>query len=162
MNNTNQEIAKIFRHIAFILEVQGVALNPRAHERAAESLENLNQDVLALYNIGGVKALLEIPAVGKGLADHIEEYIKTKKITEYEKLRKSFPVDIEELSSVEGLGPKKVKELYEKLGVKNLIDLEKAVQQGKVADLERFGQKSEENIKKGIEFLKKSTGRVPL
>lgn len=158
----NQEIAKIFRNIAFILEAQGVAFRPRAHERAAESLENLSQDVLDLYKTGGIKALLEIPAIGKGLADHIGEYIKTKKITEYEKLRKVFPVDIEELSSVEGLGPKKVKELYEKLGVKNLAGLEKAVQQGKVAGLKRFGQKSETNIKKGIEFLKKSTGRVPL
>lgn len=158
----NQEIAKIFRWIAFILEAYNVPFKPRAHERAAESLESLGQDVKDIYETSGVKGLKEIPAIGQALAEHIEEYIKTKNVKEYDELRKKFPVDVEELSSIEGLGPKKVRELYEKLKIKNLADLEKAVSLGKVASLARFGKKSEDNIKRGIEFTKKSSGRLPL
>lgn len=158
----NQEIAKIFRQIAFILEAFDVPFKPRAHERAAEILENLTQDVEEIYNLGGTMALKKIPGIGEALAGHIVEYIKTKHIKELNDLRRKFPVEIEELSKVEGLGPKKIRELYEKLKIKNLVDLEKAVQQNKIASLPGFGKKSEENIKRGIEFLKKSTGRLPL
>jgi len=158
----NQDIAKIFRKIAFILEAFGVPFKPRAHERAAEILESLGQDVAEIYQAGGLSALKEISGIGQALAEHIEEYIKTSHIKEFEELSKKFPVEIDELSRVEGLGPKKIRLLYKKLKVKNLADLEKATAQGQIAILPNFGLKSEENIKRGIAFIKKTTNRVPL
>lgn len=162
VNSMNQDIAKIFRKIAFILEAFGVPFKPRAHERAAEILESLGQDVAEIYQAGGLSALKEISGIGQALAEHIEEYIKTNHIKEFEELSKKFPVEIDELSRIEGLGPKKICLLYKKLKVKNLADLEKATAQGQIATLPNFGLKSEENIKRGIAFIKKTTNRVPL
>src|SRR4030042_802423 len=122
----NQEIAKIFYEIANYLEIEGVAFKPYAYEKVALSLETLKEDVGEIYNQGGREALEKIPGVGKNIADRIEEYLKTGRIKYYEALKKKTPVNIEELIGVEGLGPKRVKILYQKLGIKSLKDLKKA------------------------------------
>src|SRR3989338_7243894 len=149
----NQEIAKIFYSIAKYLEMDGVAFKPYAYEKAGNSLEALEKDVREIYNKGGLKALMEISGVGKNIADHIEEYLKSGKIKVYEQLKKKLPLKIDELIKVEGMGPRKVKILYQKLGIKNLKDLEKAAKKHQIASLFGFGQKTEENILQGIEFL---------
>ncbi len=158
----NQEIAKIFYDIAKYLIMVGVAFKPYAYEKAGNSLEALEKDVREIYNKGGLKALMEIPGVGKNISDHIEEYLKSGKITVYEQLKKKLPLNIDELVKVEGMGPRKVKILYQKLGIKNLKDLEKAVKKHQIAPLFGFGKKTEENILQGIEFLKRSKGRFLL
>ena len=158
----NQEIAKIFYSIAKYLEMDGVAFKPYAYEKAGNSLEALEKDVREIYNKGGLKALMEIPGVGKNIADHIEEYLRAGKIKIYEQLKKKLPLKIDELIKVEGMGPRKVKILYQKLGIKNLKDLEKAVKKHQIAPLFGFGKKTEENILQGIEFLKRSKGRFLL
>lgn len=158
----NQEIAKILYSIARYLEMDGVAFKPYAYEKAGNSLEALEKDVREIYNKGGLKSLMEIPGVGKNIADHIEEYLKSGKIKIYEQLKKKLPLKIDELIKVEGLGPRKVKILYQKLGIKNLKDLENAAKKNKIAPLFGFGQKTEDNILQGIEFLKRSKGRFLL
>ena len=158
----NQELAKIFNDMARFLEMDGVAFKPYAYQRAALSLESLNKDVAEIYRNGGTKALLEIPGVGKAIADHIEEYLKTGKIKHYEDFKKKLPLKMDELIRVEGLGPRKVKILYQKLGIKNLKDLEKAVKSHKIAPLFGFGEKTEKNILQGLEFLKRDKGRFLL
>jgi len=158
----NQELAKIFNDMARFLEMDGVAFKPYAYQRAALSLEALDKDVGDIYRAGGIKALLEIPGVGKAIADHIEEYLKTGKIKHYQDYKKKLPLNIDELIRVEGMGPKKAKLLYQKLGVKNVKDLEKAVKAHKVAPLFGFGEKTEKNIIQGIEFLKRDKGRFLL
>jgi len=158
----NQEIAKIFYKIAEFLEIDGVSFKPYAYEKAAFSLENLKDDVFDIYKKGGNKALKEIPGVGENIANHIEEYLKTGKIKIYEKYKKRLPLKIDELTRVEGLGPRKIKILYQKLGIKNLKDLEKSAKSHKIAPLFGFGEKTEENILQGIEFQKRSGGRLLL
>lgn len=159
---TNQEIAKIFYEIAARLEMEGVAFKPQAYEKAALTLETLAQDVEKIYRRGGVEALEELPGVGKRLAEKIVEYLKTGKIKEYQILKTKMPAKIEELTKVEGLGPRKIKVLYRELGIKNLKDLEKAAKAHKIAPLFGFGEKTEKNILEGIEFLKRSKGRFLL
>ncbi len=122
----NWEIAKILYEIASYLEMEGVAFKPYAYEKAAITLETLEEDVEEIYKKGGLKALEDIPGVGKSIAEKIEEYLKTGKIKYYESLKRKMPINIEELIAVEGMGPKKVKVLYQKLGIKNLKELEKA------------------------------------
>ena len=158
----NQEIAKIFNDMARFLEMEGVDFKPYAYEKAAISLEALKEDVGEIYKKGGIKALLEISGIGKSMADHIEEYLKNGKIKAYEQLKKKLPLKIDELIRVEGMGPRKVKILYQKLGVKNLKDLEKAAKAHKIAPLFGFGEKTEKNILQGIEFAKRSQGRFML
>lgn len=158
----NTELAKIFYEIADFLAMEEVPFKPYAYQRVALALEGMEEDVAKLYLKGGRKALEEIPGVGKNIADKIEEYLKTGKIKYYQKLKKKTPVDIEELTTVEGLGPKKVKVLYQKLGIRNIKDLEKAARGHKIAPLFGFGSKTEENILEGIEFLKRSRGRFLL
>lgn len=151
----NLEIAKIFYNMAAYLEMTDVAFKPEAYGRAARAIEAMPEDI--------AKVKLEnIPGVGKSIAEKIKEYLATGKIKAYEKLKKQIPVKIEELIAVEGLGPKRVKILYKKLGVKNIKDLEKTAKAGKIRNLEGFGEKSEANILKSIEFVKASQGRILL
>ena len=145
--------------MARFLQAEGVAFKPYAYQRAALSLEALQKDVSEIYREGGVKALLEIPGVGKAIAEHIEEYLKTGKIKPYEELKKKLPLQLDELIRVEGMGVRKAKKLYQKLGIKNLKDLEKAANSGKIAPLFGFGEKTEKNILQGLEFLKRDKGR---
>ncbi|HOK35160.1 MAG TPA: DNA polymerase/3'-5' exonuclease PolX [Candidatus Pacearchaeota archaeon] len=158
----NQELAKMFSEISLYLEMDNVPFKPQAYEKAAVALESLNEDVKDIYQKGGREAIENIPGVGKSIADKIIEYIETGKIKYYEDYKKKMPVNIEELISVEGVGPKTVKVLWEKLKIKNLEDLEKAARDHKIRELFGFDEKSEQNILQGIEFLKRDKGRFLL
>jgi len=158
----NKEIAKIFYEIVYYLEMEGVAFKPYAYQRAAIALETLEGDIEEIYKTGGAKALLKIPGVGKSIAEKIEEYLKTGRIKYYEQFKKKMPINLEEINSVEGLGPKRAKILYQKLGIRNLKDLERAVNARKIRPLFGFGEKTEKNILEGIKFLKRSKGRFLL
>jgi DNA polymerase (family 10) len=155
----NQELVKIFNDMARFLQADGVAFKPYAYQGAALSLEGLEKDVSEIYREGGKKALLEIPGIGKAMADHIEEYLKTGKVKHYEDFKKKLPLKLDELVRVEGMGVRKAKMLYQKLGVKDLKSLEKAAKAGKIAPLFGFGEKTEKNILQGLEFLKRDKGR---
>ena len=154
--NNNQELAKIFNSMANYLEMDEVSFRSNAYRKVAVVLETLGQDVEE------IEKLENISGVGKHIAQKIEEYLKTGKIEDYEKLKKETPIKLEEIIAVEGMGIKKAKILYEKLKVKNLKDLEKVAKNHKIALLEGFGEKSEKNILQGITFLKRSKGRFLL
>jgi len=158
----NHELARILKNISILLDMDSVPFKPRAYEKAALTIEALERDVEQIYREGGVKALKEIPGVGESIAEKIEELIKTGKLAYYEELRKKAPVDLESLTRIEGLGPKTIKTLWEKLKIKNAEELEKAAAAHKISQLPGFKKKSEENILKGIEFAKKSSGRFIL
>ena len=158
----NFEIANILYNIAAYLEMEEEQFKPRAYEKAAHSIEALSEECSEIYKRDGIKALMEIPGVGQSIAEKIEEMIKTGKLKYYEQLKKKIPVDIEQLTAIEGVGPKTVKILYKKLKIKTVDDLERAAKAGKIRKLEGFGEKSEQGILKGIEFLKRSKGRFIL
>ncbi|HXF48383.1 MAG TPA: DNA polymerase/3'-5' exonuclease PolX [Verrucomicrobiae bacterium] len=159
---SNQEVARIIAEIGEYLDMEGVPFKPRAYEKAAQVVGDLDQSLSELYQTGGLKALEQIPGVGTSIAKKIEELLKTGRLKYYDELKKKIPVDLSGLRKIEGLGPKSIKKLYEKLGVRTVADLEKAAKAGKISKLEHFGAKSEENILKGLEFLKKATGRFLL
>lgn len=160
---TNQEIAHILNEMALLLEMDDVPFKPRAYEKAAQSIEALDIDIVDIYKRGGIGALQkEIPGVGRGIADHIERLLREGTFPEYKALKKKIPVDISNLTRIEGVGPKMVRSLWKELKIKNLTDLEKATASGKIRTLAHFGEQSEKKILKGIEFLKKSGGREVL
>jgi len=158
----NQELAKIFYDMANYLEMDNGSFRAYAYKRVAIVLESLEQDIEHIYKQGGLKALEEIPGVGKNIAIKIQEYLETGRIKTFERLKKKTPINLKELIAVEGMGVKKIKALYEKLKIKNLKDLEKAAKAHKIAPLEGFGEKREKNVLQGIAFLKKSKGRFLL
>jgi len=155
----NQELTKIFKEMSVLLEIKGIAFKPQAYEKVADTIGSSEEDLKDIYKQGGLKAFEDIPGVGVSIADHIEEYIKTGHIKNYDKLKKELPIDIESLRSIEGIGPKTILLLYKKLGIRNLDQLEKAAKAGKIRNISGLGEKSEEKILKGIGFLKKSAGR---
>lgn len=158
----NQEIAKILYEIAEYLEMEGVAFKPHAYRKAGLGLNTLDRDVEDLYKEEGFKGLKKIPGVGESIAQKIEEYLMTGKIKYYEDFKKKIPASVEALTAVEGVGPRKVKVIYEELGIKNLDELEKAAEEGKIRKLPGFGEKTEKNILEGIAFLKREKGRFLL
>ncbi len=159
---TNQEIAKILSEIADFLQIKQVAFKPYAYQKAGFVLENLEQDINEIYKKGGIKALERIPGVGKNIAQKIRECLETGRLKYYEELKREMPVEIKELTSIEGVGPKMVAELWKHLKIKNLKDLEKVAQKGKIRNLANFGLKTEKNILQGLAFLKKDKGRFLL
>ncbi|MFQ5744675.1 MAG: DNA polymerase/3'-5' exonuclease PolX [Acidobacteriota bacterium] len=159
---SNADIARVMREIAVFLDMEGVAFKPRAYEKVAYAVEAVDEPIAAIYQRGGVKAVEQIPGVGKSIAEKIATLIETGHLPYYEELRQRTPVDVAGLTAIEGLGPKNIKVLYEKLGVRTIADLEKAARSGRIRALEHFGEKSEQKILKGIGFLKQSGGRFPL
>ena len=158
----NWEVERILNNIALLLEMDDVQFKPKAYEKASRSIKALEEDVEDIYKTGGIKGLEEIPGIGESIAGKIEELIKTGKLDYYEKLKQNVPVDLETLSGIEGLGPKKIKILWKELRIKNIEDLERACLSHRVSKLPGFQEKTEQNILKGIEFAKKSRGRFIL
>ncbi len=158
----NHEIAKMFYEISGYLEMDGVPFKPYAYQKAALTLETLEDDIGAIYRKGGLKALKEIPSIGENIAKKIEEILTTGKLRYYEEFKKKIPIDLDEIVRVEGMGPKKAKLLYDKLGITNLKQLEEAARSGAIAPLAGFGEKTQKNIIEAIEFLKRSHGRFLL
>ncbi|MBI4519074.1 MAG: DNA polymerase/3'-5' exonuclease PolX [Deltaproteobacteria bacterium] len=159
---TNAAVAKIMREIAALLDMEGVAFKPRAYEKVAYTIEALAEPLAATYQRGGLKALEQIPGVGKGIAERLEELLATGRLKYYDELHQKTPVDVAELTAIEGLGPKHVKALYEALGIRTVADLEAAARSGKIRTLPHFGEKSEQKILKGLEFLRGHSGRFAL
>ena len=159
---TNAKIAQILYEIAIYLEMQDVHFEPRAYERVAQVLETMDRDAGDIYKKDGLKGLEEIPGVGKGIAQNIEELLSTGVLKKHKQLKKKTPVELGELMSVEGIGPKKIKILYKELGIRDLADLERAASGGHIQELAGFGKKTEENILQGIEFVKENSGRMLL
>lgn len=159
MNSFNEHIANIFNEMSVFLDMDGVAFKPRAYEKAAESIRDFPQSLDVVYRERGRKGLDTVPGVGVGLAEKIEEFLKTRRIAEYRRYKKKYPVRISELQMVEGVGPKMMLILYKKLGVKTLNDLRKAIKQHKLRDLPGFGEKSEQHITQSLVFLEQSGSR---
>ena len=149
----NQEVARLFREIAAFLEMDGVPFKPRAYEKAGESIEALGEAVEEIHARGGLKALGQIPGIGKSFAEKIQEYLQTGHIAKHEELFRKIPVDVSALLRVEGLGPKGIKALYEHLGIRDLAALETAAREGKLRSVPHFGEKLEQKILRGIGFV---------
>ncbi len=104
---------------------------------------------------------MELPGIGSGLAEHIQEILKAGDYSLRKKLLKKYPTTILDLLDIQSLGPKKVGLLWRKFQAATVEDVEKLAREAKLRDLPGFGEKSEENILKAIEVVKKSnrTGR---
>ena len=154
---TKEQIAEVFESIAQMLELKGEnVFKIRAYTNAARALEIYTGDLTAAVGEG---RLDEIAGVGKAIADKITELVATGQLAFFERLKAEFPPGIFEMFEVQGLGPKKIKALWEKLGIITIADLEKGCTDGRIADLAGFGKKTAANILLAIQARAKHAGR---
>ncbi|MBI2091455.1 MAG: DNA polymerase/3'-5' exonuclease PolX, partial [Deltaproteobacteria bacterium] len=150
------DIASVLAEMAIVFELKGE--NPfkiRAYENAARVVEGMDDLELRIKD----GTLTEVKGIGKNLADHITELYKNGRIKEYESLRKSVPAGLFDMLAIPGLGPKKVKFLWEVLSIKEIGGLELACKHGALRKHKGFGQKTEEKILQGIAYLRRNLGQ---
>lgn len=155
-------LANLFDRIAILLEIKGE--NPfkvNAYRRAAENLRRETRDIVELYKEG---KLTEIPGVGKAIAQKITEILENGKLEFYDKLTAEIPERLLSLYEVPEMGPKRIKLVWEKLGIDSVEKLEKAALEGTLRSLPGFGPKIESKILEGIMALKERrlVSRYPL
>jgi len=156
----NQLVAEIFYQIADLLEILGdIPFKSRAYRRAAQIIETLDEDI---ENVVREDKLRSIPGVGEGLAKKIKEIVETGRLEYFEKLKKEIPGSLATLISIPGVGPKKASVLYKTLGISTVQQLKEACEEGKLRDLDGFGEITERNIIRGIQMLERASGRVLL
>ncbi len=153
----NTEIAQRFQRLADLLEIEGA--NPfrvRAYRNAARTIEGLPHSVAAMVADGA--DLTELPGIGKDLAGKIREIVESGHLALLDQVSTHLPGQLAELAAIPGLGPKRVKALYDALGITSVKELEQAARAGNIRRLPGFGAKSEENL---LAEIQRRTGREP-
>jgi DNA polymerase (family X) len=151
------QIAEILSEIGTLLELKGeVVFKTRAYANAARTLEGLNEPLEKLI---AEDRLGEIKGIGEALQKKITELATTGKLAYYDELKASIPPGLLEMLQIQGVGPKKVKALHDKLGLKTVAELEAACKAGKVAELDGFGEKTQAKILEGIQFRRQYASR---
>ncbi|MCL4316261.1 MAG: DNA polymerase/3'-5' exonuclease PolX [Gammaproteobacteria bacterium] len=157
----NADVAAVFEEIADLLEIENA--NPfrvRAYRTAARVIGDLNREVSDLLAQGA--DLTELPGIGADLAGKIQEIVSSGASAMLVKLRKHTPPALIELLKLPGLGPKKVKVLYQELDIHSLDQLARAARDGRIRNVHGFGAKTEAKILEAIAAQAGSTGRFKL
>ncbi|MGH2447979.1 MAG: DNA polymerase/3'-5' exonuclease PolX [Chloroflexota bacterium] len=156
----NRDVAGSLDEIAELLELKGEStFRIRAYQNAGRAVENFPEDVNAVALRGD---LTHIPGVGKGLAEKIHELLTTGRMRYLEELRSDFPGDVRSLLQVPGVGPTLARRAFRELHVTNLDDLRTAAEDGRLAGLSGMGQKTAENVLRGLGRVNKRVARIPL
>jgi len=156
----NKELADLFDRMADILEFKSE--NPfkiSAYRKASRIIGDLTQDIEEIAESGKLK---DVPGIGEGMAEKIVEYLKTGKVSKFEEVRKGISDELIAIMDIPGMGPKTLAMIHKEKGISNLSQLEKAVEDGSLIGLPGIGEKKVENIKRGIQLLKQSKGRMNL
>ncbi len=152
MELTKQEIIAILDELALLLEMKGE--NPfksNAYTHAARSLETLDDDLETIIREGRLE---DIKGIGTAIGKKITELAATGNLRYHQELKASIPAGHFEMLKIPGLGPKKIRYLYEKLGIASIGELEYAAEENRLRELPGFGKKSQDKILTGIAALK--------
>lgn len=156
----SNKIAKIFEDLADMLEIKGE--NPfriRAYRKVARNIRTLTNELEKFADEG---RLDQIPGIGEGMKEKIYEILDTGRLQFYEELKSEIPPSLVKLLSVPGIGPKLAKKFYDELNIRDIEQLEKMAKEHHLAGLPGIKEKTEQNILKGIEMLKKGLERMNL
>ena len=157
----NQQIARILRETAQLLEIDGAIIGRyRSYEKAAELIASLHEPVEQLTK--EPEKLKALPGIGDRMVEHLDEILKSGDYSLRAKLLKKYPATILDLLQLQSLGPKKAALLWKKFKAGSVEEVEKIARDGKLRDVEGFGEKSEQNILKAIDGFKRLTGRFHL
>ena len=156
----NAQVARVIKEMGLLLQLEGAnSFKVAAYSRGVRAITSLGEDI---ESVTKREALTDIPGIGKGLAEVIKSYLATGRVESLIKLRTRVPIKVLELNAIPGLGPKKIKVLFEKLGVTDLTSLEKAAKDGQVASLPGFSDKSQAQILDGIQVVRAGMERTLL
>lgn len=161
MSTHNADIAALFDEIADLLEIENA--NPfrvRAYRNAARQVQGMGVPIADMVAQGD--DLTELPGIGDDLAAKIVEIVETGKCRALEKLRKEMPPTVTALLKIPGLGPKRVRTLYQELDVQTLEQLARAARDQRIRALPGFGAKTEQTIREAIEARVAEHGRFKL
>jgi len=153
----NKGVSTVLQEVALLLELKGE--NPfkvKAYSNAARTIGILEEDLGPMVREVRLK---EMKGIGEALAEHITELVTTGRLQLFEDLKTSIPPGHLEMLKIPGLGPKKIKALYDKLDIKTIGELEYACLENRLVDFQGFGQKSQEKILQGIQQVKKYQGQ---
>ncbi len=157
----NSELTKVFQDIADLLELKGDnVFKIRAYQKAARAIEHHPRELKIMIEEG--ENLQSIPGVGEAIAKKATELITTGKLDYYETLKADFPPGVTNLLDIPGIGPKTANKLSSELGISSLDELERAINEGRVAKLFRLGEKTAENILHQIQALRRKDQRIPI
>jgi DNA polymerase (family 10) len=155
----NKSIANIFYETADLMKVANAdPFRIRSYERAAEALEGWPQQVSTMAE----KEVLEIPGIGKGMAANIRQLIATGKLDMHQEMLQKFRPSMLELLKISGLGPKTIALIWDAFQVCDVEGVAKLASEGKLRELPRLSEKSEQKILKAIESYRQLTGRFLL
>jgi len=141
----NSEVADAFAQVADLLEIEGAnEFRVRAYRKAARTVRGYPRGMADLLDEG--QDLTELPGIGEDLARKIEEIVQTGGLRQLEEIKQRTPAGLAQMLKVEGLGPKRVQQLYQELDITSLSQLEEAANEGRIRKLDGFGPKTEENI----------------
>ncbi len=156
----NQEVADVLYTIADLLDIKGEGFFvTRAYRMAAATIETLDENINTLVK---QHRLQHIQGIGKALEQKITELVETEKLEYLQRLKQEIPIELLEFLKIPNLGPKKVAAIYTHLGIISITDLKQAVQEGKLRDLDGFGEITERNILRGIKLREQTSGRFLL
>jgi DNA polymerase (family 10) len=156
MGLTKHDVVACLDEIALLLELCGE--NPfkaRSYTNVARQIEQLEDDLAVL---AAEKRLREIKGVGEALEKKLEELINTGCMQYHAELRARFPLTLFELFRIPSLGAKRIKVLYDALGVKSLGELEYACHENRLIGLKGFGPRMQEKLLEGIAFTQRQSG----
>ena len=149
----NEDIARVFGEIADFLELgDDNVYRVIAYRNAERELRSTGYDIPALLGAG--EELPKMLGIGPELTAKIHEIYQTGTSKTLERLRKDYPSGILDLFRLPGVGPKRVRLFYEKLGVGSLDELERAIRAGRLRSLGGFGAKSEQKMLEAIQTVK--------
>jgi DNA polymerase (family 10) len=149
----NEDVARVFGEIADFLELKEErSFRVIAYRNAERELRSTGYDIPTLIAAG--EPLPKMPGIGAELAAKIHEIVATGTSQTLERLRKDYPPGILDLLRLPGVGPKRVRLFYEKLGVGSLDELERAIRAGRLRALGGFGAKSEQRLLEAILTVK--------
>jgi len=156
----DKKLVKLLRNASILLQIKGENIfKANAFSNAADIIESQQLDVAELVQNG---KLGEIKGFGEALVKKITEYVQTGEMSFYEKLISEVPEELIKITKIPGIGPKKTKQLYEKLGIRTIEDLEKACIEGKIASLKGFSEKTQEILLNSIQHIKAWKGKKQL
>jgi DNA polymerase (family 10) len=157
----NADIATVFENIADLLELKGEnRFKIRAYGRAAEIIRHLPEEMELMHQEG--KDFTDIAGIGDAIAAKSMELVTTGRLRFYEELKAQLPEGIISLMDIPGIGPKTAYRLATELGVGTVDQLEAAIRDGRVAKLNRLGEKTAANIMRAIEAFRRKDRRIPL
>ena len=154
---TRDTLIDVLEEIVLLLELQGE--NPfkiRAYRNGAEVVRNFEDDIVSRAKENDLKG---IKGLGDALQSKLHELASTGEMSFYQNLKAQFPETLFDLFELQGLGAKKIKALYESLGIDSIPALKEACEEERVSVLSGFGKKTVENILKAIDAREKYDGQ---